>query len=101
MRKASHIGILQYYSQWLAENGVIGIVLTNTEPGVAPFGSRQQILGTNPLTISVPSAGTPYLVDMSTSVAARGKIVNALERGESIPDGWAIDEKGNPTTNPT
>ena len=101
VRKASHIGILQYYSQWLAENGVIGIVLTNTEPGVAPFGSRQQILGTNPLTISVPSAGTPYLVDMSTSVAARGKIVNALERGESIPEGWAIDEKGNPTTNPT
>jgi len=99
--KASHIGILQYYSQWLADKGVIGIVLTNTEPGVAPFGSRQKILGTNPLTISVPSAGTPYLVDMSTSVAARGKIVNALERGESIPEGWAIDEDGNPTTNPT
>ena len=101
VRKASHIGILQYYSQWLAEKGVIGIVVTNTEPGVAPFGSRQPILGTNPITISVPSAGTPYLVDMSTSVAARGKIVNALERGESIPEGWAIDKEGNPTTNPT
>ena len=101
VRKASHIGILQYYSQWLAEKGMIGIVVTNTEPGVAPFGSRQQILGTNPLTISVPSEGAPYLVDMSTSVAARGKIVSALERGESIPEGWAIDGEGNPTTNPT
>lgn len=100
VRKASHIGILQYYSQWLAENGVIGIVMTNTESGVAPFGSRQPILGTNPLTISVPSAGAPYLVDMSTSVVARGKIVNALERGESIPEGWALDKNGNPTTDP-
>ncbi|MDA0656541.1 MAG: Ldh family oxidoreductase, partial [Proteobacteria bacterium] len=76
VRKASHVGILQYYSEWLAENGVIGIVMTNTESGVAPFGSRQPILGTNPLTIAVPSAGKPYLVDMSTSVVARGKIVN-------------------------
>lgn len=100
VRKASHIGILQYYSQWLAENGVIGIVMTNTESGVAPFGSRQPILGTNPLTISVPSAGDPYLVDMSTSVVARGKIVNALERGESIPEGWAVDKNGSPTTDP-
>ncbi len=100
VRKASHIGILQYYSQWLAENGVIGIVMTNTESGVAPFGSRQQILGTNPLTIAVPSDGDPYLVDMSTSVVARGKIVNALERGEDIPLGWAVDEDGNPTTDP-
>ena len=100
VRKASHIGILQYYSQWLAENGVIGIVMTNTESGVAPFGSRQQILGTNPLTIAVPSGGEPYLVDMSTSVVARGKIVNALERGEDIPLGWAVDKDGNPTTDP-
>ena len=45
VRKASHIGILQYYSQWLAEKGVIGIVMTNTGSGVAPFGSRQPILG--------------------------------------------------------
>jgi L-2-hydroxycarboxylate dehydrogenase (NAD+) len=100
VRKASHIGILQYYSEQLAENGVIGIVMTNTESGVAPFGSRQQILGTNPLTIAVPGKGKPYLVDMSTSVVARGKIVNALERGESIPEGWAVDKDGNPTTDP-
>jgi L-2-hydroxycarboxylate dehydrogenase (NAD+) len=100
VRKASHVGILQYYSEWLAENGVIGIVMTNTESGVAPFGSRQPILGTNPLTIAVPSAGKPYLVDMSTSVVARGKIVNALERGESIPEGWAVDKDGKPTTDP-
>lgn len=100
VRQASHIGILQYYSQWLAENGVIGIVMTNTEAGVAPFGSRQQILGTNPLTIAVPSGGVPYLVDMSTSVVARGKIVNALERGEDIPLGWAVDKDGQPTTDP-
>ena len=100
VRKASHIGILQYYSQWLAEKGVIGIVMTNTESGVAPFGSRQPILGTNPLTIAVPSGGTPYLLDMSTSVVARGKIVNALERNEEIPLGWAVDKAGNPTTDP-
>lgn len=100
VRKASHIGILQYYSQWLAEKGVIGVAATNTEPGVAPFGSRQQILGTNPITISVPSAHKPYLVDMSTSVAARGKIVHALEQGDKIPEGWAVDEDGYPTTNP-
>ena len=52
------------------------------------------------MTIAVPSGGKPYLLDMSTSVVARGKIVNALERNEEIPIGWAVDKAGNPTTDP-
>lgn len=100
IRKASHIGMLGYYTEYMAKQGIIGLCMTNTESGVAPFGTVDKILGTNPLSIGVPARDHPLILDMSTSVVARGKIVMALENGEKIPLGWALDKEGDPTTDP-
>ncbi len=100
IRKASHIGMLGYYTEYMAKRGVIGICMTNTESGMAPFGSIEKILGTNPLSIGVPAHDRPMILDMSTSVVARGKIVVAMENGEQIPMGWALNKDGNPTADP-
>lgn len=100
VRKASHLGMLGYYTEYMAKTGVIGICMTNTEAGVAPFGTCEKVLGTNPLSIGVPSRELPIVLDMSTSTVARGKIVVAMERGEPIPVGWALDAHGEPTCDP-
>lgn len=100
IRKASHIGMLGYYTEYMAKHGVIGICMTNSESGMAPFGTIEKILGTNPLSIGVPSRNRPLILDMSTSVAARGKIVVAREKAEKIPEGWALNKSGYPTTDP-
>ncbi len=100
VRKASHIGMLGYYTEYMSRQGVIGICMTNTESGMAPFGTADKILGTNPLSIGVPARDHPMILDMSTSVVARGKIVVALENGEKIPLGWALNKDGDPTTDP-
>ena len=100
IRKASHIGMLSYYTEFMSKQGVVGICMTNTESGMAPFGAAEKILGTNPLSIGIPTRDYPMILDMSTSVAARGKIVVAMERGEKIPEGWALNKNGEPTSDP-
>lgn len=100
IRRASHIGMLGYYTELIAKEGMIGICMTNTEPGMAPFGGAEKILGTNPISIGIPSRNNPLILDMSTSVVARGKIVLAKEKGESIPEGWAVNRNGEITTDP-
>jgi uncharacterized oxidoreductase len=68
---------------------------------VAPFGGSDRRLSTNPITIGIPVAGAdPIIVDMTTSMAAEGKLMVALNRGEQVPEGWIIDSQGRPTTEP-
>jgi LDH2 family malate/lactate/ureidoglycolate dehydrogenase len=68
---------------------------------MAPFGGRTRFLGTNPVAIGVPAGEErPLIFDASTSVVARGKIIVAAHTGQPIPEGWAIDPDGHPTTNP-
>ena len=100
VRRASHIAMLQYYPELLASEGLIGVAMSNTESGMAPFGGIDKILGTNPLAIGIPGRSGPIVLDMSTSQVARGKIVIAKNRGQQIPEGWAIDIDGRPTTDP-
>ncbi|MDI7260644.1 MAG: Ldh family oxidoreductase [Thermodesulfobacteriota bacterium] len=100
VRRASHIGMLGYYSEMMAMKGMIGICMTNTEPGMAPFGGAEKVLGTNPIAIGIPNRNKPLILDMSTSVVARGKIVLAKEKGEEIPEGWAINKDGEITKDP-
>lgn len=100
VKRASHIGMLAYYPELMTNKGVIGICMTNTEPGVAPFGGAEKVLGTNPMAIGIPSRDSPLILDMSTSVVARGKIVLALEKGEAIPEGWAMNRDGEITKDP-
>ncbi|TDB87922.1 Ldh family oxidoreductase [Actinomadura sp. KC216] len=100
MRGASHLGMIGYYAERIAVAGMIGLVLTNSEPAMAPYGGAERKLGTNALALGFPTGAEPILVDMSTSVAARGKIMVAQRRGESIPPGWAVDADGADTTDP-
>ena len=100
VRRASHIGMLGYYADIIANNAMIGLCMTNTEPGMAPFGGAEKVLGTNPIAIGIPNRNKPLILDMSTSVVARGKIVLAKEKGEEIPEGWAINKDGEITKDP-
>lgn len=101
IRNTNNIGFLGYYSSMAAKEGLIGICMTNAAPAIAPWGGAEPFLGTNPLSIAAPIAGgSPLVLDMSSSVAARGKIRRAYRLGQEIPEGWALDSNGNPTTDP-
>lgn len=102
--RQGHIGRLASYPMMAAEAGLIG--LTTADSGrapkqVAPFGGREARLGTNPMSIAVPSnlAG-PLYFDLSTAAAAAGKVKLAQARGEQVPAGWLIGADGQPTTDP-
>ncbi len=101
IRNTNNIGFLGYYSLMATEEGMIGICMTNAASSIAPWGGADPFFGTNPLSIAAPIANGPSLVlDMSSSLVARGKIRRADRLNESIPEGWALDANGNPTTDP-
>lgn len=101
VRNSAHYGIGSAYVEQATREGLVGVALTNAPSNVPPAGGRAKYFGTNPLTIGVPyTESRPIILDMSTSVVARGKIVIAQQEGKTIPEGWAIDHDGNPTTDP-
>ncbi|MEW6121237.1 MAG: Ldh family oxidoreductase [Pseudomonadota bacterium] len=94
-----HAGAMGHHVEWLAERGLAGLAFTNSPSAIAPWGGSQGVFGTNPVAFAVPRAGKPPLViDASLSKVARGKIMVAAQRGQSIPDDWALDADGKPTT---
>lgn len=96
-----HFGVAGHAVEPLAEAGLIAIALGNTPAAMAPWGGRKPVFGTNPLAFAWPRPGRPPLViDLSMSKVARGRIMLAKRRGEAIPEGWAIDAEGRPTTDP-
>lgn len=98
-----HVGRLGMYPLMAARAGMIGFAAADSgrSPYVAPFGGREARLGTNPISIAVPSdLEAPFLLDMATSAVAAGKINLAAKRREDIPKGWIIDADGRPTTDP-
>jgi LDH2 family malate/lactate/ureidoglycolate dehydrogenase len=101
-RNASHFGASAFFTQRIAEAGMLGLAVCNTEAVMcAPFGGRP-VLGTNPiaLTVPVPTGRRPEL-DMATTTVSQGKLIMAEQAGEEIPLGWAVDAHGEPTTSPT
>ncbi len=100
IHNSNHFGVAGYYSDMAIMEDLIGIVIANTEPAVAPIGGKEPILGTNPLAIGIPSDSHYVSVDMATSASARGKLLEAKRRGESIPPNVALDADGKPTTDP-
>jgi LDH2 family malate/lactate/ureidoglycolate dehydrogenase len=101
VRNSSHYGMGALYVEQAADADMVGIALTNAPSNMPPAGGRSRFFGTNPLTIGMPGADDePMVLDMSTSVVARGKIVMAHKEGRTIPSGWAIDPDGNPTEDP-
>jgi len=102
VRNTNNIGILSFYTLTAAQEKMVGIVMANGAAAMSPWGGAEAFFGTNPLSISVPGeAGAPPVVlDMSSTVVARGKIRRADRLKERIPAGWAFDETGTPTTDP-
>jgi (2R)-3-sulfolactate dehydrogenase (NADP+) len=90
---------LGYFTEQISAAGLIGIGFTNASPVVAPPGGNKAVIGTNPISMSVPG-DQPIHFDFSTSAVALGKITMAKAAGEAIPLGWAVDETGAPTTDP-
>lgn len=98
VRHSSHFGIGALFVEQAVAQGLIGIALTNAPANMPPHGGRQRFFGTNPLAIGIPcGAEQPVVLDMSTSVVARGKIVMLQKLGLPVPAGWAIDPDGQPT----
>lgn len=97
----NHFGMAAYYAMIALQNDMIGVVTSNTSPWVVPWGGRVPMLGTNPLCVAIPSGqDIPIILDMATSAVARGKIERAAKEGRPIPEGWAVNENGEPTTDP-
>jgi len=95
---SNHNGAGSYYAERAMRRGCIALATTNAPPSMAAHGGRSAAIGTNPLTMGVPAGAQSLLMDMATSVVARGKIVEASKRKETIPAGWALDSVGRPTT---
>lgn len=96
---SNHCGTLAYFARKATERGLVAIALSTAPPTMVYFGGRSRAVGTNPLCIAVPRPnGPPIVVDMATSATARGKIILANRLGLGIPEGWAVDEDGRPTT---
>jgi LDH2 family malate/lactate/ureidoglycolate dehydrogenase len=100
VRNTNNLGFLAFYTIHAAEQGFVGVAMSNANASVSPWGGAEAFLGTNPLSIAVPGAAEPVALDMSSSVVARGKIRKAHRLGEKIPLGWALDEAGAPTDDP-
>ena len=99
VRHSNHYGAGAYYVQRAVARDAIAFAYSNAPPTMAPWGGVDPYLGTNPYAYGVPAGEhRPIILDMATSIVARGKIILMAESDEPIPEGWAIDEQGNPTT---
>lgn len=100
--RSHHCGVAGVTVERLADAGLVALLFANTPAAMAPWGGRKALFGTNPIAFAAPrSAGrAPIVVDVSLSKVARGKIMAAEQKGTDIPEGWALDGDGRPTTDP-
>jgi LDH2 family malate/lactate/ureidoglycolate dehydrogenase len=102
VRGSNHCGALAFYAMLALPEAMIGLATTNAMPTMAPWGGADRILGINPLAVAIPSGGElPIVFDAAFSHSARGKIQVYEQKGVSIPEGWAFDADGRPTTDPS
>lgn len=104
VRNSNHFGTCMYYTRRVAATGCVAMLTSNGGPAMAPWGGRKKIIGTNPFSIAAPVAAdeskAPFVVDMAATGVARGKIYLARNKNLPIPLGWAINQAGEPTTDP-
>jgi LDH2 family malate/lactate/ureidoglycolate dehydrogenase len=101
VRNSNHFGTAAFYCQQACKEKMVLVGMTNSPPGIAPWGGIKPFFGTNPIAFCFPTReDPPVIIDMSSSVVARGNIILAEKLGKSIPDGWALDEQGKETNNP-
>jgi (2R)-3-sulfolactate dehydrogenase (NADP+) len=96
-----HFGVAGHVAEDLARQGLIAIVMGNSPAAMPMWGGSRPLFGTNPIAAAFPRSGQdPIVIDLSLSAVARGKLMVAAQKGESIPEGWALDANGQPTTDP-
>jgi len=100
VKNSNHFGTAAYYTRMAARAGMIGFCCTNLTAKIAPHGAAEPFMGTDPISVAVPSDGYPVVLDMTPSAAALGKLILAQKLGKDIPLGWALDRDGRPTADP-
>ncbi|HSF94434.1 MAG TPA: Ldh family oxidoreductase [Thermohalobaculum sp.] len=101
IRRSSHAGVTGLFVEDLARQGLVAMMLVNTPAAIAPWGGARGLYGTNPIAFAAPvPEAEPLVIDLSVSKVARGRIMAAGQKGEAIPEGWAFDAEGRPTTDP-
>jgi (2R)-3-sulfolactate dehydrogenase (NADP+) len=96
-----HFGAAGYHVEKAANAGLVALGFGNSPQAIAPWGGSKGLFGTNPIAFAAPRADkAPLVIDLSLSKVARGKLMVAAQKGEAIPEGWALDPDGKPTTDP-
>lgn len=99
IRNSQHFGALSWYANYAADQQMVLLAMTNGEPAMSPAGGYEAFFGTNPIAASFPTGkGFPVKIDLATSTVARGNIIAAQKKKTAIPEGWALDRDGEPTT---
>ncbi|MGK6314455.1 Ldh family oxidoreductase [Neorhizobium sp. DT-125] len=101
VHRSHHAGVMALTVERFAEQGLVALMFANAPASMAAWGGRKRLFGTNPIAFATPVAGEdPIVIDLALSTVAAGKIMAARQKGESIPEGWAFDAEGRPTTDP-
>ena len=100
LRNTGHTGMLGYYADHAAREGVVTMAFSHCCPLMAPYGGSQALLGTNPLAIGMPADPNPVLVDLGTAAATFGQCRQYTQENKRLPEGVALDGAGKPTTDP-
>ena len=101
IKNSSHYGLSGYYAEQAIKKNLIALCFTNAPPAIAPYGAKKALFGTNPVCFGAPSgSNVPFIFDASVSKINRGKIRYAAKINKKIPLGFALDKKGQPTTDP-
>ncbi len=98
VRNSNHYGIAGYYARMACREGMLGMSCTNTNPITVPTYGRTSMLGTNPIAVAMPADPHDFCFDAGTSVVTRGKLEVYNKAGKPMPDGWALDRYGHPST---
>jgi (2R)-3-sulfolactate dehydrogenase (NADP+) len=101
IRNSAHVGVLGIHLLPVAEAGLVGFAFTNSPAAIPAWGGKKALFGTNPVAAVFPRRDKqPIVVDLALTTVVRGRIMMAMRRGERIPEGWALDRDGRPTTDP-
>ena len=98
---SAHCGVLGIHLERVARAGMAGIAFTNSPAAIPAWGGKRALFGTNPVAFAFPRKDAdPLVIDLALTTVVRGKIMLAMQKGERIPEGWALDREGRPTTDP-